>query len=66
MAKMSPKLEYCEAELRALLKKLKEGYYQKTAEFIYDHVAKTGVEMATDPELEKEAYDMETFIQLDE
>ena len=48
----SYKLEWCEDELRALLEKLIEGNYHTTAEFIYDHVANSGVEMKINPELE--------------
>lgn len=46
------KLEYCKKELKALLKKLVEGNYQITAEFIYDHIANSGVDMKIHPELE--------------
>ena len=47
------KLDYCKEELKALLLKLNEGYYQKTAEVVFDHVAHTGVESDLNPELKK-------------
>ena len=46
------KLDWCEDELRALLLKLIEGNYQITAEHIFDHVARSGVDMKLNPELE--------------
>ena len=45
------KLEYSKKELKALLKKLIEGGYNITAEFIYDHIANSGVEMKINPDL---------------
>ena len=54
------KLDYCEGELRALLKKLIEGNYHITAEFIFDHIAHSGVDLKLNPELEK--LTMESFI----
>ncbi len=47
------KLAWCESELRALLTRLLEGNYGITAEFIFDHVARSGVDMKLNPELEK-------------
>lgn len=45
------KLEYCKPELEALLNRLVEGNYHITAEFIYDHIANSGVDMKIHPEL---------------
>jgi hypothetical protein len=45
------KLSYCTPELKTLLKKLIEGNYHVTAEFIYDNIANSGVEMKIHPEL---------------
>lgn len=61
---MTPKLEYCQDEVRALLVKLQEGHYGRTAQFVYDHIAKSGVELAIDPELEDKAYTLEEFLDL--
>ena len=55
------KLEYCRSELKVLLKKLVEGNYHVTAEFIYDHIANSGVEMKINPELDGAA-SMEEFL----
>ncbi|MES3005391.1 MAG: hypothetical protein V4664_00390 [Patescibacteria group bacterium] len=48
------KLEYCKDELKALLNKLVEGNYHITAEFLYDHIANSGVDMKIHPELENQ------------
>jgi|GEM_PF-1442964 len=45
------KLEFCSKELRVLLKRLVAGNYHVTAEFIYDHIANSGVEMKINPSL---------------
>lgn len=55
------KLEYCKPELKALLNKLVEGNYHITAEFIYDHIANSGVDMKIHPELEN-SVSMEEFL----
>ena len=47
------KLDWCKEELKALLTKLNEGNYQKTAEVVFDHIAHTGVESDLNPELKK-------------
>jgi len=49
---INTKLAYCEEELKVLLNKLIEGNYHVTAEFIYDHIANSGVEMKINPELD--------------
>ncbi len=48
------KLEYCKEELKNLLNKLVEGNYHITAEFIYDHIANSGVDMKIHPELQNQ------------
>ena len=58
------KLEYCKKELKSLLNKLVEGNYQITAEFIYDHIANSGVDMKIHPELEN-SKTMEDFLKED-
>ncbi len=55
------KLEFCKRELQALLRKLVEGNYHVTAEFIYDHVANSGVEMKINPSL-VDTQTMEAFL----
>jgi len=55
------KLEYCKPELKVLLKKLVEGRYDITAEFIYDHIANSGVDMKIHPELDGQK-NMEQFL----
>ncbi len=55
------KLKHCKRELAALLNKLIEGNYHVTAEFIYDHIANSGVEMKINPELVNKT-SMEDFI----
>lgn len=57
------KLDWCEEELRTLLQKLIDGNYHITAEFIFDHVAKSGVDMKLNPELEK--LTLEDFLKTD-
>ena len=54
------KLKWCEAELRILLQRLLDGNYQITAEYIFDHVAHSGVDLKINPELGKLA--MEEFL----
>ncbi len=54
------KLVWCEEELRALLVRLIEGNYHITAEYLFDHVAHSGVDIKLNPDLEK--ITMETFI----
>lgn len=54
------KLDWCEAELRALLLRLIEGNYHITAEHIFDHIAHSGVDLKLNPELEK--LTMEEFL----
>lgn len=55
------KLEYCREELKVLLRKLIDGNYHITAEFIYDHIANSGVEMKIHPELQNKTK-MEDFL----
>jgi len=50
-AVINSKLEHCKEELKALLRKLSEGYYDITAEFVYDHIANSGVEMKINKDL---------------
>lgn len=45
------KFEFCKKELRVLLRKLVEGNYHITAEFIYDHIANPGVDVKINPSL---------------
>ncbi len=60
----SKKLEHSKAELKALLERLMEGYYQDTAEEIFHMVAHTGVETDQNPEL-KEKPTFEEFMNLE-
>ena len=56
----NPKLEFCKAELKVLLKKLIEGNYHTTAEVVFGKVARTGVETDLNPELKE--ITMEEFL----
>lgn len=60
----SSKLDWCKDELKALLQRLNEGNYQKTAEVVFDHVAHTGVETDLNPEL-KNTPTLEEFLSTD-
>ena len=55
------KLDFCKDELKTLLEKLISGNYHTTAEFIFDHIAHTGVETDLNPEL-KEKPTMNEFL----
>ena len=55
------KLELCEEELKALLRKLIDGGYHVTAAQVYDHIANTGVELDLKPELRNQKT-MEEFL----
>ncbi len=57
----NPKLEFCKNELKVLLEKLISGNYHTTAEFVFNHIAHTGVESDLDPEL-KTKPTMEEFL----
>ncbi|OGN09178.1 MAG: hypothetical protein A3J46_03635 [Candidatus Yanofskybacteria bacterium RIFCSPHIGHO2_02_FULL_41_11] len=48
------KLEFCKDELRVLIEKLISGNYKTTADFVFDHIAHTGVDTDLQPELKKE------------
>ncbi|OGZ69474.1 MAG: hypothetical protein A3D44_03570 [Candidatus Staskawiczbacteria bacterium RIFCSPHIGHO2_02_FULL_42_22] len=50
----NPKLDWCKDELKTLLEKLIENNYHTTAEFVFDHIAHTGVDTDLQPELKKE------------
>ncbi len=58
------KLDWSKDELKTLLTKLLAGNYHTTAEFIFDHVAHTGVETDLNPALKKEPT-MEEFLKSD-
>jgi len=58
------KLDWCKEELKTLLEHLIEGNYHTTAEFIFDHVAHTGVETDLNPDL-KESPTIEEFLSND-
>ena len=47
----NPKLDFCKDELKTLLEKLISGNYHTTAEFVFNHIAHTGVETDLDTEL---------------
>ena len=49
----SKKLDWSKDELKALLKRLRDGSYGQTAEVVFDHVAHTGVETDLKQELKK-------------
>lgn len=51
------KLAWCEAELRSLLNRLIEGNYRITAEYVFDHIAHSGVDIKLNPELENLSMD---------
>lgn len=57
----NPKLDFCKDELRVLLKKLISGNYHTTAEFVFNHIAHTGVDTDLNPALKKEPT-MEEFL----
>ena len=57
----NPKLDFCKDELKSLLEKLVVGNYHTTAEFIFNHIAHTGVDTDLNPELKKEPT-MEEFL----
>lgn len=58
------KLNWCKDELKALLLRLLEDNYHQTAEFIFDHVAHTGVDTDINPERKKRPT-MEEFLNSD-
>ena len=52
------KLDWCKDELKVLLSRLVEGNYHTTAEFVFDHIAHTGVETDLNKSLkEKPSFD---------
>ncbi len=57
----NPKLDFCKNELRLLLEKLISGNYHTTAEFVFNHIAHTGVESDLDSELKTKPA-MEEFL----
>lgn len=44
-------MELCEDELRALLQKLVDHQYNTTAEYIFDYMFNSGVEVKIDPSI---------------
>ena len=47
------KLDWCRDELKVLLLRLVEGNYHTTAQFVFDHIAHTGVETDLDKSLKE-------------
>lgn len=58
----SQKLDWCKAELKALLDRLIEGNYHTTAGVVFDHIAHTGVETDLNPVL-KQKPTLEEFLE---
>jgi hypothetical protein len=57
----NPKLDWCKDDLKKLLQRLIENNYYTTAEFLFNHVAHTGVDTDLNTEL-KAKPTMEEFL----